>query len=390
MLKLFYVCIFVVTGTSTPFFAPYLRKLGLSGQQVSAMLMVAPTLQLVVPLLWGWLADRTRQPHRVLQALCLGAFAASLPIIFVRTMPALLLLFVAQQFFYVCISPLADSLAVEKARMGGDYSRIRLWGSLSFITVSMLMGLCLDWRGVKTGDVLVPAVISVGLALSLFAGLGLKGRGVEPSPHLREVRQLLHDRRFRFLLVVAGLHWMCLVPYHGFFGILLQDRGFPARIISYSFVAGAGAEIMVFLAYSRLRARIGLLPMFAAVFAVSALRWWFFAYAQSAWLIVVTQLLHALTFGLFWVTCMAWIGGCVPPRLRATGQVLFSTTLGVGSMVGLLATGALYDATGGAGIAFTLAGLLELLPLAWVLIMRGKLQPVAIKNARPEPRLRPG
>jgi PPP family 3-phenylpropionic acid transporter len=372
MLKLFYVCFFLVSGVAIPFFPPYLRNLGLSGKQVSAMLMVAPVLQMGVPLLWGWMADRTRRPDRVLQVLCLGALVASLPIVFLRTMPVLLGFYAGQQFFMVSIMALADSLAVGKTRTGAEYSRIRLWGSLSFVAMCVLLGNWLDVRAVRTGDVLVPTLVSLGLALSLFASLGLRGHGGQASPHLREVRQLLRDRRFRFLLVIGGVHWMCLVPYHGFFGILLRDRGFPSRTTGYAFTVGVMAEIAVFLVYSWLRSRIALVPMFVAAFAASAVRWWLFAYTQSAWLIVATQVLHALTFGIFWATSMAWIGTCVPSKLRATGQVLFSATLGVGSMVGLLAAGALYDATGGAGSAFTLAGLVELVPLVLVLSMRAK------------------
>ena len=73
MLELFYVCYFVVIGVSTPFFGPYLRQLGLSGQSTSAILSVAPMLQIGVPLAWGWLSDRSRRPNWVLRGLFLGA-----------------------------------------------------------------------------------------------------------------------------------------------------------------------------------------------------------------------------------------------------------------------------------------------------------------------------
>jgi hypothetical protein len=70
---------------------------------------------------------------------------------------------------------------------------------------------------------------------------------------------------------------------------------------------------------------------------------------------------------------MAWMADVVPTKLRATGQVLFSTTIGLGSMIGLTLAGVLYDATGGAAVLYRLAGIVELLPLAIVLLfMRGK------------------
>ena len=370
MLKLFYICYFITLGVSVPFFPAYLRQLGLSGRQVSVLLAIAPALQLGVPLGWGWLADRTRRPDLILRGLCLFAFLSSLPVIFVRTMPALFGIYLGQQLFAVAILSLADSLAVEKSCQGGHYGRIRAFGSSSFVATCLLAGWWLDLRGIRGGDSLAPMLISTGYGLSFLAALGLRGHGSEARPHARDVRLLLGDRRFLFLLLIAGLHWAALVPYHGFFGILMQDRGFPAKITSYAFFVGAAAEIAVFLAFSRVRARFTLDQIMAASFAVSALRWWLFAYSQSALLVVALQVAHALTFGAFWAAAMAWIADCVPPKLRATGQVMFSTVIGVGSTGGLLLAGALYDATGGAGTSFTLAGVVELLPLALVLLFR--------------------
>jgi MFS transporter, PPP family, 3-phenylpropionic acid transporter len=381
MLKLFYICYFVVIGVSTPFFAAYLRRLGLSGQTVSTILAVAPTLQLGVPLLWGWLADRSRRPILVLRVLCLGACLASVLVVFARSMPLLLFLYVAQQFFAGSITALADAIAVEQARSKQrDYTGIRIWGSLSFVATCLTTGAMLDWRALKDGDPMVPALVTGGFALSFLASLGLKGSATWEAPRLSEVRELLRDGRLRFLLVVAGLHWLGLSPFHGFFGVLLQDRGLPATTTSQAFMAGSCAEIVLFTVYARLRSRFRLESLFAASFIVTAFHWWIVAYTRSALLIVSTQLLHAMTFGMFWATSMAWIGECVPSKLRATGQMLFSTTLGLGAMVGFPAVGALYDATHGAGSSFCVAGALEVAPivlvLARLLVARRKSKPV--------------
>ncbi len=368
MLKLFYVCFFVTMGVSVPFFPAYLRQLGLSGREVSLLLAIAPALQLGVPLAWGWLADCTRRPHVILRVLCLGAFLASLPVVFVRTMPALFGIYLAQQLFVVSILSLADSLAVEHARQGGHYGGIRARGSASFVVTCLFVGWMLDLRGVRIGDSLVPLAVSAGYLVSFLAALGLSGHGRHERPHVHDVRLLLADRQYLLLLVIAGLHWTSLVPFHGFFGVFLQDRGFPASITSYAFLVGTTAEIGVFLLFARLRARFSLSQILAAAFAVSAIRWCLFAYARSPAFVVALQATHALTFGAFWAAAMAWIGDCVPSKLRATGQVVFTTVTGLGSMTGLLLVGALYDATGGADLAFTLAGVLELAPLTIVLL----------------------
>jgi PPP family 3-phenylpropionic acid transporter len=288
-------------------------------------------------------------------------------------MPALFGIYLVQQLFVVSIVALADSLAVERSRQGAHYGRIRAFGSSSFVATCLLAGWWLDARGVRGGDALVPVMISTGYGLSFLAALRLAGHGAGDRPHLHDVRLLLGDRRLLLMLAVAGLHWMALVPYHGFFGILMQDRGFPARITSYSFLVGSAAEIAVLWLFVRLRARFGLVRILGVTFAMSALRWWLFAYTRSAFLVVALQIIHALTFGAFWASAMAWMADAVPSKLRATGQVLFSTTIGLGSMIGLGLAGRLYDATGGASVLYRLAGVVELLPLVLVLVfMRGK------------------
>lgn len=376
MLKLFYLCFFIASGVYIPFFPAYLRQIGLSGQDVSLLLALQPVMQLGIPLLWGWIADRTRRPDRVLRGLCLGAFVSSLPVIFFRNMAALFPSYLGQQLFAVSIMALADSLAVEKSRHTGGYGAIRATGSASFIVVCLAVGWWLDSRGVSGGDTLVPLLVSVGYGVSFLAAFTLKGHGDDQRPHLRDVRALLADRRFLLLLPVAGLHWAAMVPYHGFLGILLHDRGFPAKITGYAFFVGVSAEIAIFLLFARLRLRFGLARLLVVSFALSAVRWWLVAGLHSAPWMVMVQILHAFSYGIYWGAAMAWIADCVPSKLRATGQVLFTTATGLGSMLGYLIVGRLYDASGGAGLPFALVGALELIPLALVLFAqrRAKVQ----------------
>jgi hypothetical protein len=71
----------------------------------------------------------------------------------------------------------------------------------------------------------------------------------------------------------------------------------------------------------------------------------------------------------------------VPPALRATGQTLFTAaTYGFGNLIGMLGSGALYDASGGAEAAFAAAAALELVPFALTVTLGRKLDPGAHAN----------
>jgi PPP family 3-phenylpropionic acid transporter len=387
MLKLFYVVYFTAVGVSIPFFAPYLRALGLSGLEVGAMMSVAPLLHLGVPLLWGWAADRTRRPDLLLTVACVGAAVCLAPFVRLRAVSALLLVYGLHQLFAVAILGLADSLAVDRARRRGEeYGRTRVFGSLSFIASCLVSGRILEARGRGDGDPLVPVAIATILAIAALASVGVRGEPGRARPHAHDLRQLLADRRFRLLLVVAPLHWAAASPYHGFFGVLLRDRGLSPSVTSLGFGVSVTAEVAAFVFFHHLRRRFSLHGLLAWAMAGSALRWLLVALRVPPALLIGTQLLHALTFGVYWGAAVGWLGECVPPSLRATGQTLYTAaTFGIGNLVGMLGTGALYDATGGGEAAFGAAAALELVPLALTLTLGRKLDPGRAPTRAPDP-----
>jgi PPP family 3-phenylpropionic acid transporter len=186
------------------------------------------------------------------------------------------------------------------------------------------------------------------------------------------------DRRFLLLLVLAPLHWACATPYHGFLAILMQDHHLSPAVWGRAFVVAMASEIAALFLFGRLRRRFGLPALLAAAFAATAVRWVLVGVVRGPAALVLLQLVHFCTFGLYWGAALGWLGACVPPRLRATGQTLFTAaTYGLGTISGMFASGAIYDATGGAEGAFVTAGVVELLPLALVLALGRRLDPSA-------------
>jgi PPP family 3-phenylpropionic acid transporter len=387
VLRLFYACYYAGMGVSVAFFSRYLHSLGLGGRQISFMLAAAPLLNLCgVPLIWGSMADRTRRPDLVLRLVSLFASLLMVPLVFVRTLPGMFFLYAGYQAFAVAIMGLIDSITLERVRQGADYGRIRLWGSFAFAFATPLVGQVLDWRDRSGGDPLVPGLIAAAIGAAFLTSLTVRGRATRERPHASELRTLLRDRRFLFLLVVAPLHWLCAAPYHGYLGVLFGDRHLSQRLLGMAFFVSVGTEMVTLYFFSRLRARFELAPILAVTFAVSSVRWALMAVVQAPWALVALQATHALTFGAFWGSALAWVGECVPPRLRATGQTLFTGVLyGVGNGLGMLGSGALYDAFHRADEAFLVAAGVELIPLALVLSLGRRLDPL-----RPAPVSAPG
>ena len=357
-----------------PFFPPYLRGLGLSGRQIATVLSIIPLLNMGVPLLWAWTADRTHRHAFILSAICLGAFCGYAPMVVVHTFPGVLASYLTFGLFSVGIGSLVDSMAIARVRVGEDYGRIRVWGSIGYIASAIGIGALLTVRGSQPSDVLVPAMVATALLATFFASLQLRGSGEAPArPHGHDIRALLRNRRFRLLLTVAPLHWIGCAPYNVFFGIFVRDRHLPPVILGSALGTGVIAEMLVLLALSRLRRRFEIETLLAIAFAGTLIRWMLMPLAASAGSVVSLQLFHGLTFGLFWGAGIAMVSDCVPPSLRATGQSLFVTSmLGIGNVLGYVATGLIYDWRGHVDLAFYGAAVVELLPLGLALVARSR------------------
>jgi MFS transporter, PPP family, 3-phenylpropionic acid transporter len=375
-LRAFYFLYYGYVGTFLPHFAAYLRGLGWSGEQIGAVQMIPAVLAPAVAMAWASWADHVGSPVRALRGATLVACAAALALPFART-PALVgAVLVAQSLGDRAVVPLTDAVTLDWARRAPSrsYAQIRLYGSLGFVVLAVAVGAVLAVRGDRAGDRVVPLAVA-----ACVAGYALMARRIPPAasagerPGGREVRALLRDRALLALLAACAVHWAACAPYHLFFGVLVRDLGLPAHVTGIGMGVGVAGEVVALLLFPRLQARLGGRALFAIAFFGSACRWLLVSWTTTAGALVAVQLLHGLTFGVFWGGAMHALAAAVPPRLRATGQALFSAIVfGAGNGAGYLLSGIGYDRLHGAAPLFVAAAALELVALLVLVIPAGR------------------
>jgi PPP family 3-phenylpropionic acid transporter len=111
------------------------------------------------------------------------------------------------------------------------------------------------------------------------------------------------------------------------------------------------------LASARLTARWGVSTLLLASQGAACLRWAALAWISSPLAILLSQTLHALTFGTFHVAAVGRTQALFPPERRALGQALYSAlTYGAGNVLGMFGGGLLHDILGVRGLLVAAAG----------------------------------
>ena len=373
-LRLVYFLYYGAVGTFLPYFGAYLRGLGFSGGQIGTVQMVPSLLAPAVAIGWATFADHRSTPARALRFASAWAALAILALPFARTPWQVGAVVALMALGTSAVVPLTDSITIEHCREhpGRSYARIRLFGSLGFIALSLLVGRVLTLRGDLPGDVVVPvvtALCTVGYALVAHGARQAPRGGERPAPG--DMLDLARDPRLHLFLAAAALHWAACAPYHLFFGVHVRDLGLPADVTGIGMGIGVVAEIVALLYFPRIERRLPQRTLLTVAFVASAVRWMILSRVTGAVAVAGLQVLHGLTFGLFWGSAMKGIAALIPARLRATGQALFTAVVfGGGNAAGYALSGWGYDRFGGTGPIFAAAAVAELLALAVVLLSR--------------------
>jgi PPP family 3-phenylpropionic acid transporter len=142
----------------------------------------------------------------------------------------------------------------------------------------------------------------------------------------------------------------------------MEDHGYSRSLIGQLWGLGVFAEVLVFLFLPRLVPRVGLRFLLVASLLLAGVRWWLVGYfVDSLWIMVIAQVLHAATFGVYHASAIQLIHRYFIGRHQGRGQALYSSlSFGAGGAVGSFYSGLTWDTLGpqftfeiAAGIAFS-------------------------------------
>jgi PPP family 3-phenylpropionic acid transporter len=353
-IALYYFTFFVGLGVFWPYFSLYLASAGLTPTEISHVQAISPVMGLVVPPLFGVVADARRARGWLLRGSSIATAVAFTGFFVARSSrPALYLTAGVFAFCRAPVGSLVDASALEHVRRrGGSYGRLRLWGSLGFLLAVWWGGATLESAGLD--------VVLAATGVALVAAAACAFRMPAPPPVARPEAldatvRLVADSHAWLFLGAVFLAQIANGTYDASFALHLSRAGFGTGFVGIAYAVGVGSEIVLLFASGAVLRRIGAPRLFAFSLATAAVRWLLLSRAHSSTEILLLQPLHGITFGFYYtaaVTLMREQGGSDAPT---AAQGLFAGVTALGSVVGITLSGPVLERAG-AGV-FTIGAL---------------------------------
>lgn len=368
-----YALLFGAVGAWPPFSTVYFGSLGIDLGSIGVLTAIPAAVSIVAAPAWGVIADRlgdVRPPIVVA-----GLWATFIAVVLALQPPVALLGILVGLMAAGSggLGPLVDARTVQ--RLGRDrerYGRARLWGSISFMAVTIGVGALIAATSLVSSLVAYALLLGGGVVASvLLLGRSHRSATVSTISPLVVVR-LLRDPQLGLFFIGSVIVWTAANGIMTFFSLRIIQLGGDAELVGIGWAVNAVAEVPVMFAFAALARRFGtarLMVLGALVFAVRAVGW---TAVDSATASVVVTTLGGIGYALFVVGTTAYIPGRVPPEMRATAQGLFfGTTYALGTILGAVLAGLVAGQAGLAAVfpAGVVASLLGAL-VVWLAVGR--------------------
>lgn len=344
-LALFYFFSYAAVGAFVPFLALLLATRGLSATEISFVLVVNPLLNLVVPPIWGILADTFRARVMLLRLVTLGAAGGTALFLVDQGLPGALFAMVVLCTFRSPIASLADSAThAELGKNPFGFARIRVWGSVGFGALAATSGFL---GGSHRPRMMILSSVSLMLAACFVTTrLASPALGRERAV-LRRVLSYATRADLWILFVANAFYYAAHAVFDGYIGLHLRNLGHSDAFVGLVWCVGVFCEVALMMRAPAIIARRRSSHLLVFCSSVAVVRWLLIATVTNGPMLVAVQCLHSVTFGLWYLSLVAHVQRSAPSELRTSVQAMLLASMGIGTVTGSLAGGSILDAWGG-------------------------------------------
>ncbi|MFT6113648.1 MAG: PPP family 3-phenylpropionic acid transporter [Oleispira sp.] len=359
----FYGLYFALIGCIMPFWGLFLQEQAFDAADIGILLALFSGVRIFAPNLWASISHLVEDYISSMQLLRLGGvlmLVCFVAIYWATEFWHYALIMLVYGFFWSAILPQYEILTLNHTKNDLDaYGSIRLWGSIGFIVLVSLLGWALDFISLNY----LPAIMLVLMLAIVFNSFVLPPalKEIEPFGQVDEDQNVDRSLASSSDRIKAGINWGLISflvitvliqishgPYYVFFSIYLQQLDYSHWMIGLLWSLGVFSEIIIFWKIAVFMRRWSLRELVILSLLLTAIRWLMTAYfADNGFILIVSQCLHAFSFGLLHVVSIKYIAIFYPGKQQLQGQALYSGLgFGLGGALGAYLAGLAWAAYG--------------------------------------------
>lgn len=370
----FYFFYFASLGAFIPYWSLYLKHLGFSPSQIGELSAILLATKIIAPNVWGWIADHTGERVWIIRVAAFIGMCIFSVVLIVREYWPLLFVLAGFSFFWNAALPQFEAATMSHL---GDrkhlYSRIRLWGSIGFIITALVLAPILQNQGIA----ILPWMI-LFLLMCIWINTMFVKESVTDTFNFAKVSFLKTCLKPPVLALLLACFFIQAShgPYYAFYSIYLEDYGYARTTIGQLWSLGVFAEVLVFYWVYRLLPKFGAKYLLVVAMALTILRWWLIAmFADNLSVLLLAQLLHAASYGLFHAAAIHLIDHYFSGNIQGRGQALYSSiSFGLGGSLGSLMSGYTWNSIGPSYVYMLAMGIAAIALIQFIWIAKPRLR----------------
>lgn len=337
-LKLFIFHYHAANTIIISFLPLYLKFKGLSGTEIGWVLAIGPFASIISQPFWGYLSDKYKTIKRMLIISIIGMLLMSFIFFQMDTLTTILLFGAFFYFFSSPVGALSDSLAQRRALDSNiSFGSIRMWGSIGFAFSSLVVGEFLARVGIQF--IVWPYLIFGSILLMI--GFKVTDVKTDATPiKVKDMLSIVKNVPFIVFLIIIMFITIAHRANDSFISIFVLEIGGTEGLAGTAWFVALLSEAFVFATAGYWFRKFH--PITFTIFAgvVYSIRWFIYGNTTNPYAVVPLQLLHGISFAVFYVAALDYVSRIIPSLLHSSGHLIFySVMFGVSGIIGSLSGG---------------------------------------------------
>jgi PPP family 3-phenylpropionic acid transporter len=345
-----YALTFTAFAVVTPYLSIMVRDLGYSQVWVGILLGIFEGSAIAGPFFFGYWADKTGNFRSPMIVSCIIPALVTIPIVRWIHPAVSAVLLAALAFGFRSTSSLLDAITTIRIGKSGDYGKIRVCGSISFI----IFVLFLQWTPFfKPNSAKHIAFWIVVTSLAAIIYLLFLPRAMFASIEHEHEKNNDREKRIPLLSIyfIGGfaIIFICrfaMSSVYTYFPLYLTET-LQWNAVGLMFALSSASEVpLMFISVKLLRrfSALSLLALSAGGIALRLLLWAIFPYKP---VIIAAQLLHSLCYGIYHPAAVQFISSVFPAEKRGIGMpVYLALGSGLPALLGNMIGGVIVQGAG--------------------------------------------